>query len=684
MSGRVFAEPDRDRLVRRLRAVTAGDLSTREIEQLVDGDVSVAGELPLVSRQAVGALLTPETRETGVLEKLVGATLDYVPIAYLELASVAARSVARVVKADRRADGTGTMVSPQLFLTNNHVTPDPAAAAAAIVQFDYELGVDSTPRPVAEFKLDPNRFFWTSPEDELDATLVAIGGPLAGGRRAAEFGRCGLSASADKHAEGDFVTIVQHPEGDFKQIALRENRVIGRGKSGVTLHYGTDTLPGSSGSPVFNDQFELVALHHAGGHRNDHQLENGQAVPDESNEGIRISAIVHRLREVLDDLPPVFRAVLAEALEPPSVQPQVGASRPVVAASPAPAPGHVDVGGGLPLHLVIYASEPAADVAAPAPFPAEPVTTGGLEKNQPPDPDYDRRRGYDPDFLLPGRTGAAPVTVPVPKLPKSLLATAAVPKEARRTAGGVLLRYLHFSIVQNADRRMPYFTAVNIDGRRARSINRETGEVEVTETWFVDPRLAPDEQLAQSVFDRQKPRLFDRGHMVRRLDPAWGSAPTARRASDDTFHFTNCAPQISAFNQRAALWAGIENFVLDNAKVERLRVNVFTGPVFGESDPEFRGIRVPRAFWKLLVRLEDGKLRCTAFRADQGTLLDAGLAGSQPEAFSDLGKVALFQVGVSQVERETGLGFGNLAAHDTRSLESPSGTPVGSLDDVEW
>ncbi|MGV7377631.1 DNA/RNA non-specific endonuclease, partial [Mycobacterium kansasii] len=88
-------------------------------------------------------------------------------------------------------------------------------------------------------------------------------------------------------------------------------------------------------------------------------------------------------------------------------------------------------------------------------------------------------------------------------------------------------------------------------------------------------------------FERQKPRLFDRGHMVRRLDPAWGSPVAAKQAADDTFHFANCCPQISAFNQH--LWAKIENYALDNAGAEKRRITVITGPVFGDRDPLYRG-----------------------------------------------------------------------------------------------
>jgi len=55
------------------------------------------------------------------------------------------------------------------------------------------------------------------------------------------------------------VNIIQHPEGGYKQIVLGNNRVLE-----LVEHfflYEADTLPGSSGLPVFNRQWEIVALH---------------------------------------------------------------------------------------------------------------------------------------------------------------------------------------------------------------------------------------------------------------------------------------------------------------------------------------------------------------------------------------------------------------------------------------
>ena len=673
--GSIFVEPDQDRLYRRLLAVTGGDLTSAEVRRLAAGDLSLTAGLPSTSKRSVGALLKPETgRGEGVLEKMVGQTLDYVPVAYLDLARMASTAVARIVTESRQGVGTATLVSPRLLLTNHHVTPTPESALEQLAQFEYELQVDGVPTVPCEFRLDPAAFWWTSPVEELDATLVAVGARVSGGKELAAFGMCSLTAAENKHALGDFVTIVQHPEGDHKQIALRENRLFGRGHRGVTLHYQGDTLPGSSGSPVFNDQFQVVALHHVGGAKNESHLEDGSEVPADSNEGIRISSIVVALRKVLDKLPDAHRPLLAEALDPPSAGPRLDAAAFTEGTAVPVTPGAIVRGETVVPVRISFGESGATTTAAIVPG-AAPTTTpevgrpvvGVVERNQPPHPDYSSRPGYNPDFLT--------VEVPLPKLSSELTDQVAVLKDTGRRRARVL-DYFHFSLVQNKERKMPFFTAVNIDGKRAKSINRVTGEVEASERWFVDPRIEEDEQLSQAVFEAQRPRIFDRGHLVRRLDPAWGNPATAKRAADDTFHFTNCSLQVSAFNQRAALWAGIEDYVLDNAKAERKRVSVFSGPVFGPDDPEYRGVPVPKAFWKVLVRVEDSELRATAFLAGQEDVLP------DLESFDELGRVAVFQTAVATLEKRTGLDFGKLRAADTQRMESVG--ELTSFADVEW
>ena len=179
------------------------------------------------------------------------------------------------------------------------------------------------------------------------------------------------------------------------------------------------------------------------------------------------------------------------------------------------------------------------------------------------DPDYESRKGYDAEFL-----GNGANRVSLPALPDDLVALAAV-NTLTVSQPPYVLPYHHFSAVLNRDRRLAFFTAVNIDG--ASSVRLKRGP----DRWFLDPRVAADEQTGEDAY-RDNP--LDRGHLVRRLDPAWGSSRDEAKVSNaDTFHFTNCSPQHEDFNQNRTTWAGLEDYILENADNRDFRVSVFTG-----------------------------------------------------------------------------------------------------------
>ncbi|MEJ7606323.1 MAG: serine protease [Bryobacteraceae bacterium] len=137
-------------------------------------------------------------------------------------------------------------------------------------------------------------FFETDSKDDLDYTLIALGRALTAGATLADLGSCPLSGSSAKHSVGEPVNIVEHPDGDYKQVIVRENRIVHRGDT--VLHYIADTERGSSGSPVFNDQWQVVALHHWGGPHREVSA-RGRPLSREVNEGIRISVIVNELQK---------------------------------------------------------------------------------------------------------------------------------------------------------------------------------------------------------------------------------------------------------------------------------------------------------------------------------------------------------------------------------------------------
>jgi endonuclease G, mitochondrial len=570
-----------------------------------------------------------------VLERVIG-TEDFVGVRYLAAGARAARAVGRVNIRDQRGRavgyGTGSLVSPQLLLTNHHVLPDKATAGLSVVEFDYEDGQDGRPLAPVVFDLDPQRLFMA--DQRLDYAVVAVRATPA---ELARFGFTRLIEAEGKAIVGDFVTIIQHPRGEKKQVALRDNRIVD--VFGQFMHYEADTEPGSSGSPVFNDQWEIVALHHASVPAPD-AGEAGTFV----NEGIRISRLIADMRT--QAVGPARSGLVEELLDAAATGTaactQESFERPPAAVI---APASVELDGErvtIPLELTVRAGTPlAGTVAAPGGAAlSEAVTI---------DPDYTNREGYDPDFL-----GTGPLRVPLPVLADDLVAAAAVSCHAT-TEPDYVLPYHHFSAALNKQRRLAFFTAVNIDGKTSVRLTRER------DRWSFDPRVPHEAQTGEDVY-RENP--LDRGHLVRRLDPAWGGSRTAAKAAnDDTFHFTNCTPQHEDFNQNQTTWAGLEDYILENADNRDLRVNVFTGPVLANDDDQYRGVALPRQFWKVVTMVRnDGALSATGYVLSQEALIH-GLEAAAIEGFS-YGEYRTYQVPITRIQDLTRLSFGTLANAD--------------------
>ena len=201
---------------------------------------------------------------------------------FLELGHRVGQAVARIyVRGAQRGYGTGFMIGKGLMMTNNHVIPSRDAARSALATFDHGLRSDNTPLPSAHFQLS-DEIFLTS--EELDYTILSVTETSSTGVSLDAFGSIELLPRSGKALKQEHVCIIQHPGGDFKKVTVRGNSVVGR--SGDHLYYLSDTLPGSSGSPVFNTEWQLAALHHMAIPAND------PAQGYIANRGVRVSSIL--------------------------------------------------------------------------------------------------------------------------------------------------------------------------------------------------------------------------------------------------------------------------------------------------------------------------------------------------------------------------------------------------------
>lgn len=255
----------------------------------------------------------------------------------------------------------------------------------------------------------------------------------------------------------------------------------------------------------------------------------------------------------------------------------------------------------------------------------------------PPD-NFVGRTGYQSGFLG--------FEVPLPQALGAMI-NDVLPVDGGRTR----LDYQHFSVVMSKSRRMAMVVGCNIDGASSVSIKRGKDK------WAYDGRIPIEAQIGEGLYADNG---LDRGHLVRREDPNWGGDVTAAIANQDTFHFTNCSPQIGAFNQRS--WLGLETYILGNTRRWRERVTVFTGPLFRDDDPVYRGVRIPVAYWKVVAFVhDDGRPSATAYLVDQSRELRALEAA--------FGRYKTYQRSVRSIEQATSLSFGTLSQYDAFSNE---------------
>jgi endonuclease G len=255
--------------------------------------------------------------------------------------------------------------------------------------------------------------------------------------------------------------------------------------------------------------------------------------------------------------------------------------------------------------------------------------------------------GYNHAFL--------PVDVPLPR-----------PTDGRLV---IDLPYVHFSVLLDPARRLAAATGVNIDGAALLDLGR-------SDDWHLDPRVAASAQAGAELYERND---LDRGHLVRRRDPVWGEPSVAGVANEATFVFTNAAPQAAQFNQGSTLWVGLEDHVLDYARAYQQKISVFTGPVLAAGDPLYRGIQIPRHFWKITAwtTLDDAgepTLRSAGFILDQGPSLDDINLSLRADNAPPLGPFLTYQAPITDIETLTGLGVSILADAD-RFLPVPTARP---------
>jgi hypothetical protein len=214
--------------------------------------------------------------------------------------------------------GTGFLVGPTAVLTNYHVLrtviENPAKAETVKLRFDYRVLptgaksegtlvpiatadwlIDFSPYTDAEAKKRPDESQPT--KDQLDYALVRLSRsfgeePLNPGGNSAPRGWVYVPKTAPALEPGMPILILQHPNTTPLKLAFDTAGVLNIFPNGTRVRYATNTEGGSSGSPCFDVDWSLVALHHYGDPLHDKA---------QYNQGIPIAMIRDRLQRVGKD-----------------------------------------------------------------------------------------------------------------------------------------------------------------------------------------------------------------------------------------------------------------------------------------------------------------------------------------------------------------------------------------------
>lgn len=587
----------------------------------------------------------------GLVPEIITRDNDLRPIRFLQIGLLAARSVGRIRINDspvtEEGDATGFMIAPGILITNWHVLKSEGFAAAASIVFDDEDGLDGNPLETRAFRLRPDILFVN--DEKLDYAIVAVTNRTSAGTPLAQYGYLPLYRQTGKldPLQRQAANIIQHPGGGSKKIALRDNYVlevvpdsVDPQRKETSLFYGTDTLKGSSGSPVCSDQWYVVALHRGGvpetkmvnGVRVVIRRDGTPATAGDSrnsikyltNEGTRVSRIYHSLEEKSANN--AHAAIALQGISAVAVNPGAGP----ISLRTAP---------------ILLPSLPTAD-------------EGGIEEIiRRTAAKFDSAKGYKSAFL------GTNFPVPLPGMTSEVSQEIATLKNSTKTE----LKYANYSLKINRERRTPVFVAGNIDGNKLWR-NHGNGALPTRPPWSFDPRMNDDFQPDDEIFSN----AMQRGHLFKREDAVWGAdKPAMKLADEHSFTITNATPMIANFNN--VEWGDLEDIVTDESMLGK-RVSYFAGPVFRSTDRFFNelrrsdlvppgelhtGMRVPESFWKIVFWVEDDELKA------------AGFVLRQTEEIATHGPIEEINFGtyrkttISDIEQETGLRFPKLMAVDT-------------------
>jgi endonuclease G, mitochondrial len=626
-------------------------------------------------------------------ERIIGGQDESKEVAPNAKAKKWGRSVARLIdlgqKKEPKGFGTSFLIAPNILMTNNHVFQTRQEAQGCAANFIYERNEETNKIDNGiVFRLKPEMFFYTF--KDLDFSLVYVeGDAIESDIRLTTFNVLPLIGSKGKVKTGSRLNIIQFPNGGVKKYTTDENFVKSINDELGIIYYTTDTDPGSSGSPCFNEFWEVAALHYTSVPKtnsngdwlcHDGTVWNKKMSDNDvdwiANAGKSISKIAdHLASEQFNTNDQKFiNSILQYAKDPlrslendsRKLSDNFTNSQPFQNIQTKPssipmAPINLIFNGPTNVYITNDVTTPGIDNLTTQ-FGAKEAALS-LEKKERFDENYSNRKGYSENFIR-----GFKVPVPIVNRKTTLY------REFNQTEPYVL-KYHHYSLVMNKNRRMLAWAAANVDYNP--DFRDERGRTELGNgAWRYDQRIPEKYQITGPEF-YDPATLIDKGHIIRRDDNCWAPMKNGESntlgieyANADTFHWTNCTPQHEAFNRDTAqytgigLWGILENEIkkqLDDAddddKDYGQKACVLAGPIFKENDPEYMDIQYPLSFWKVFAikSTSEGNL-AYGFILSQSDKIDE--TGVEKEAMPRFGaKVRAMQVSLRTIEKEAGITF---------------------------
>jgi endonuclease G, mitochondrial len=212
----------------------------------------------------------PDLYNDAQLESFLPQKLSYeADVGKLRRGLQLADAVCKVAFTDSATTGTGVLIAHDLVLTNYHVLSKQVIqersllaekAKTLIFEFGFVSGESETPISPETFAIAATEpVVSCSPPAQLDYALLRVEPKI----KSFDIKPVPINYEARTLSDKEGLNVLQHPEGNVMQASLSASGVIKVHAAQGRVWYVNRTQGGSSGSPCFNSDWELVALHHA-------------------------------------------------------------------------------------------------------------------------------------------------------------------------------------------------------------------------------------------------------------------------------------------------------------------------------------------------------------------------------------------------------------------------------------